>query len=184
MPWYAAFDYTLPSPAPVIGWYDTSYPVDNLPDFRSLLALTEDQWNGRLPDPNNWAVSDGALVPYTPQVPLPLQAQAMLASYIARGITVTSASLPAINATYALDSVSTGQIFQIGTFAKSFGMFANGTNSQPYPDINSTIYVFTVPVFIAFLLAVASLISALQVAAGTMSQGGSPTWPTMSASIT
>lgn len=182
MTFYAYYDYTQPDPVPVTGWYDTTdNPV--LPSFQNLLQLTEDQWDNRLPDINNWAVSGGALVPYMPPLPLPQQAQLVLASYVAQGITVTSSGLPALDGTYALDSVSTAQIFQIGTFANSFGIFPNGGPNQPYPDISSAVHVFNVPTFVSFLLAVASLMSDLQTQTGIMSAGGTPAWPPMTATI-
>lgn len=185
MTWYAYFDYTIPPPAQVLGWYDTdAVSYTTLPDFRGLLELTADQWNGRFPNPASWAVSGGTLVPYVPPIPLPQLAQLTLNDYLAQGIAITSLSLPAVNATYALDSTSTGQVFQIGTFANSFGIFPNGTTSLAYPDINSGMHVFTVPVFVSFLLAVASLVSMLQTQTGIMSQGGTPSWPAMSKTIT
>ncbi len=186
MPKYANFDHTLAAPQPVTGWYDTdTFTYAVLPDFRDLLLVTDEQWADRNGNFTDWAVDDtGSLIAYTPPMSLPQQAQILLAQNLALGITVTSASLPGINATYALDSVSTAQIFQIGTFANSFGMFPSGNVMQMYPDITSTPHEFTVPVFVAFLLAVAALISNLQTQTGIMSQGGTPTWPPQSVVIT
>ena len=175
---YAYFDHTQDDPKPVIGWYDTdmlTYPA--LPDFRDLLDISQAQWDARAPHFTNWAVSAGALVPYTPPIPLPQQAQILLAEKIALGVEVTSASLPAVDATYALDSVSTSQIFQIGSFAKAFDMFPSGDTTQYYPDITGMPHPFTVPVFVAFLRAIAALVSNMQTQAGVMANGGTPSWP-------
>lgn len=185
MPKYANFDHTQSPPQPVIGWYDTdSFTYAALPDFRDLLQITQVQWDARGTDFTNWAVdSTGALIAYTPPPPLPVQAATLLAQKIAFGIVITSASLPSVNSTYALDAVSTAQIFQIGTFANSFGVFPSGATTQPYPDIIGVPQMFSVPVFIAFLRAVASLVSALQTQAGVMANGGTPAWPAQTVEI-
>jgi len=183
MTYYAYFDRTVPDPSPVIGWFNTEQENYQLPDFRNLLEVTPDQWAGRFPLPTHWAVNGGVLTPYDPPVPLPVQAQKLLEEKQALGIAVTSASLFAIDGVYALDGVSTAQIFQIGTFANSFGVFPSGGPMQPYPDIHSQIHMFTVPVFIAFLRAVAALISDMQTQAGIMSAGGTPSWPNQTAAL-
>ena len=180
---YAYYNHTVADPSPVLGWFDTDLEAYSLPDFRDLLEVTQAQWDARFPTPSNWAVSSGALVSYTPPVPLPQQAQLVLAQKLALGIAITSASLPNVNATYALDNMSQAQIFQIGSFANSFGEFPSGDITQFYPDINGTMHQFSIPVFIAFLRAVASLISNLQTQAGIMSQGGPPVWPQQSAAL-
>lgn len=182
MPQYAYFDSTATPPAPVLGWFDTdrfNYP--NLPDQSNLLELTTDQWNAR--QTGLWAVSSGTLVSYTPPMSLPQQAQIALAAALAQGIAVTSVTLPVVNGTYALDGYSTGQIFQIGLFAAQFGFFPSGASEQPYPDLTSQIHMFTVPIFISFLHAVAPLIANLQAQAGIMAQGGTPTWPVQTAAL-
>jgi len=180
---YAYFDYTLPDPSPVIGWIDTDFYNNTLPDFRDLLILTQEQWDAKLSDPSGWAVSSGVLAPYTPPIPLPQQAQTTLAEKLADGIAITSASLPGVNGTYALDPQSTAQIFQIGSFANSFGVFPSEDTLQLYPDIDSMLHEFSVPVFVAFLRGVASLVSDMQMQAGIMSQGGTPVWPTQARNI-
>jgi hypothetical protein len=179
MPKYANYDHTLATPQLVTGWYDTdTFTYASLPDFRDLLQITQAQWDARGTDFTNWAVDDtGTLIAYTPPPPLPVQAATLLAQNLALGIAVTSGSLPVINATYALDAVSTAQVFQIGTFANSFGVFPSGGTVQPYPDILGAPHTFSVPVFVAFLRAVAGLVSALQTQAGIMSNGGTPAWP-------
>lgn len=180
---YAYFNHNAADPSPVTGWLDTDLENYALPDFRDLLTLTQEQWDGRMTNPCGWAVSAGVLVPYAAPVPLPQQAQTALAGHLLAGIAITSASLGTVNGTYALDAISTAQIFQIGTFANSFGVFPSGDTTQPYPDITGDPRIFTVPVFIAFLRAVASLISSMQTQTGILSQGGTPTWPAQSANI-
>ncbi len=111
------------------------------------------------------------------------QAATLLAAKIASGIALTSASTPALNATYALNSVSIVQIFQIGMYANQFGMFPSGGATQAYPDATRVPHSFTVVQFLAFLHAVAPLISALETQAGVMTAGGAPAWPNQSVQI-
>ncbi len=179
---YAQYDPTISINSPVIGWYDIaaiSYP--SLPDT-GMLVVSGSQWAARIT--GLWAVTAGALVAYTAQaMGLPQQAVVALATRVAAGIALTSTGTPALNATYALDSVSTGQIFQIGLYANQFGVFPSGDATQPYPDAGGTSHSFTVTAFIAFLKVVAPLVSALTTQAGVMAQGGSPVWPSQSATI-
>jgi hypothetical protein len=51
------------SPAPVIGWYDTSeFDYPNLPDNQNLVAVTASQWFEHFTSPNGWTVISGKLV--------------------------------------------------------------------------------------------------------------------------
>lgn len=119
--------------------------------------------------------------PVTP----PLTPQQTLAAKIALGITLTCTSDSSLNAVYALDPVSTGQIFQIGLYAAQFGTFPSGDSTQLYPDITgpTSSHTFSVAQFVAFLHAVAPLASALNTQAGIMAQGGTPSWPAQAATI-
>jgi hypothetical protein len=143
-----------------------------------------------VPQPQvGWAATDtGGAWAFTapPAPPAPSNAQLAaveLATQLAAGIVITSTSLPAVDGTYALDSVSTAQIYQIGLFGSQFGTFPSGGATQVYPDINSAPHIFTVPVFVAFLKAVAPLVSAYETQAGIMAQGGSAIWPPNAATI-
>lgn len=66
--YYAQYNSSAPSPAPVTGWFDTALfgPGAELPAASNLLLLTEQQFSQRTS--GSWAVSGGALVPYTPPV--------------------------------------------------------------------------------------------------------------------
>ena len=186
MTYYAQF-----SPDPpyyVIGFYDTSIvPYTNLPALDSMIVLSDAQWAtlaGTVQTANQWMISGGVMIaaPVPPPDPV-LASQAALAQRIALGIGITSDSTPAVNATYALDSVSVGQIFQIGLYASQFGVFPSGQATQEYPDSNSEFHTFPVPVFVGFLKAVASLTSALNMQQALMAQGGDPAWPPQIADI-
>lgn len=113
--------------------------------------------------------------------PTPSAAE-VLAEKLALGIAITSTGNPSLNATYALDDVSTTQISQLGIYANAFSTFPGGA-TQAYPDINGTPHTFTVAQFVAFLRAVAPLVSAMEMQASIQAHGGSPTWPAQSANI-
>lgn len=113
----------------------------------------------------------------------PLTVDQVLAEKIAAGIAITSTGTPALNATYALDPTSTAQIYQIGVYANQFGVFPSGNATQAYPDKDGVPHTFTIAEFVAFLRAVAPLVSALETQAGIMAQGGTPTWPAQTATI-
>ncbi len=187
MPRYVRYDHTATSPTPVLGWYDTDafHEPSMLPPAADLLEVTDAQWAAWTGNfATSWEVSNGQLVPATPPPPTHAEQSAdLLAAKLASGIAITSVSLPAVNGTYALDSVSVSQIYQIGLYASQFGTFPSGDMTQSYPDIASAQHVFSVPVFIAFLRAVAPLVSTLETQAGVMAQGGTPTWPAQTATI-
>lgn len=184
---YARFDHTVIGVTPVTGWFDTGYVTYTvMPNPADLLTLTDDQWTaGPLSNPNGWAVSGGTvLIPVAPPQASPLAlARAAMAQRLTLGIAITSDSTPAVNAIYALDQTSTDQIFQIGLYAKQFGSFPGGLDTQYYPDITGLPHPFPVPVFVSFLQAVAALIAALNQQMGVMAQGGSPAWPAPVADI-
>jgi hypothetical protein len=184
---FAYFDHTANPPCPVIQWYDTiAFSYSSLPDEADLFPLTDEEWNNHLITDSFWAIDNGVLVPFDLLVPPPSQQQlaaVALAEKILDGIGVASVSTPSINATYALDQISTAQIFQIGMYANQFAFFPSGGTTQMYPDILGIPHAFSVPLFIAFLQAVAPLVSDMNTQAGIMASGGTPVWPTQAATI-
>jgi hypothetical protein len=121
--------------------------------------------------------------PAPPAPTLAQQAAAALATNTAAGIVLTSTGTPALNGTYALDAVSQAQVFQIGLYANQFGAFPSGAGTQAYPDAGAVPHTFGVTAFVAFLKAVAALVSAQNTQAAIMAQGGSPSWPSNLATI-
>ena len=68
---FARFDSSAPSPAPVLGWYDTEAAIYAiLPAQADMLALTDDQWLGR--GLGYWAVTNKQMLPFVPPVSAPL----------------------------------------------------------------------------------------------------------------
>lgn len=163
---YAYFDATAPSPQPVLGWYDTAalnYP--NLPDASNLLELTPTQWATRLT--GQWAVADGMLVAYSPPATTPsLAQQAMLA--FGAGLRVTSASAPAIDASYAIDAASQAKIAAVEVYILKNGAFPGMAASYPWPTLAGAIVTFpNVTVFQDWATAVANYVSALDIIIAT-----------------
>lgn len=179
---YAAYDSTASQPTPVLGWYDTAvvqYP--NLPGSDSLLELTSDQWTARLPGP--WAVQNGALVAYTPPVPLPQQAANLLATNISLGIAITCTGNAGLNSTYGLDSITMSQIGSVAQdFASGLGL-PGGLSTFTYPDMSSDPMTFTGAQIVELYKAQRNLIFVMTTQSAIMANGGSPTWPTQSATI-
>ena len=105
MPKYAQYDPSAAAPAPVTGCLDTdTLPALRLPASGALL-LTAAQWDAHWS--GQWAVSAGALVPYTqpaPVLPPAQQAQAALSA----GLTITSASLGISGAVFAVNTDGSG----------------------------------------------------------------------------
>lgn len=118
----------------------------------------------------------------SPPVSLPDQAATELATRLGNGIVITSTGTPALNATYALDTDSQAQIFQLGIYANQFAAFPGGA-TQAYPDATGAPHTFSVAQFVAFLRVVAPLVSAMTNVTAVMSHGGTPVWPAQTGSI-
>lgn len=149
--------------------------------LRGDALIPADPANRDYQDYLQW-VADGNTPDAAASVPLPQQAAAELATRIGNGMALTCTGNAALNATYALDDVSTTQISNLGYYANAFNTFPGGS-TQPYPDIGGTPHTFTVAQFVAFFQAVATLVSGLTTQAGVMAHGGSPSWPSQSRTI-
>lgn len=147
---YAYFDSNAAAPSRVLGWYDTDalhYP--NLPPASDLFEVTAAEWAARLSNPSGWAVSNGALVAYTPAVPPPTLAQ-QAAAALGAGLTITSTSTPALNGTYPADPATISYVnSEMVSLAKN-GTFADGTTSVQWPDTSGALHTFSVTEFEAF----------------------------------
>lgn len=157
---YAYFRSADPAPSPVIGWYDTGeFAYASLPAADDLLEVTAEQWTGHFANPSGWAVSNGALVTYTPapQTPtLAQQAQALLAA----GCAITSTSTPALDSTYATDATSQQHVQAEITSILLNGTFADGTTSIAWLDASNVAHTFTIAEFKALATALAAFVSA------------------------
>lgn len=111
------------------------------------------------------------------------EAQATFGTAIAAGLAITSTGTSALNATYALDATSQGQLYQIAVFGQTYGVFPNGSSTINYPDITGTQHTFTTTQASNLLKAVAVYVYSLNTALATIQAGGSTSWPTASATI-
>lgn len=165
------------------GFYDdTTHTPEQIP--AGAYPLSDENWLTWIDNQANCRIVNGAFVYSPPPPPSPLAlSQEMLGQKLAAGISIVSEAAPNVNATYALDTASTGQIFQIGLYASQFGVFPGGTPNQFYPDIQGRPHSFPVATFISFFQAVASLVSDLNTQQGIMAVGGPPAWPAQIANI-
>ena len=176
---FAQYNPTAPAPSPVVGWYDTSaFTYAVLPPENNLLVLTETQWDDHFANPNAWAVSNGALVSYTPPVPQPTiaqQAQALLNA----GLQIVSASTPSLDATYACDSQTTAYINAEITSILLDNTFADGSSTIDWPDVQGDLHNFSVDEFKSFAKAIGNFVSLCRACI----IGSSTTLPSNSAKI-
>jgi hypothetical protein len=185
MPLYASFNPAAASPQPVLGWYDTdafSYP--NLPAAADLVIATQAQWDAQAE--GNWFVNGGVLAQIAPAAPAPTvaqAAQAQFASLIAGGLTITSTATPAINGTYAVDAAAQDNFSATETYVLANGAFPLGA-TQPWPLLNGALVMIpSIAVFKEVASAAAQFVAAADIALGTAEAGGTPSWPSASATI-
>jgi hypothetical protein len=182
MPKYVKYDPTITPISPVTGWIDTdAFPSISLPSPN--LEISEEQWSAHTTNPMAWAVSDGALVAYTPPVPLPVQASVLLTSKIAGGIVITCTGNSALNSTYGLDSTTMTQIGSVASdFASGLGLPGN-LDTFTYPDINSNPVTFSGAQIVELYKAQRNLLFVMNTQAAIMANGGTAEWPSQSATI-
>ncbi|WP_308721010.1 hypothetical protein [Komagataeibacter xylinus] len=116
--YYASYDATAAQPTPVTGWYDVwgMSSISNVPEASAMIALTEAQWDARLP--TGQGVQAGAIVSYTPPaVAVPLKTQAASA----QAWIMQQASLAA----------AMGEVFttDMKTYVTKITAIANGTDT-------------------------------------------------------
>ena len=118
------------------------------------------------PDPANsdyvqylaWVAAGNTPTPYVALAPTPAE-QAAVA--IAAGVTITSASTPAINGTYACDAAAVADIGAETLSVIVTQQFTNGATSIQWPLANGTLITFPGPqVFQAWAVAVSRYVSA------------------------
>jgi hypothetical protein len=62
---YASYDSSIPSPSPVVGWYDTNqFQYPHLPAAADLLEVNPSQWALHYNSPHGFAISNGQLIEY------------------------------------------------------------------------------------------------------------------------
>lgn len=131
----------------------------------------------QVPDHTWLSIANGAIVAATsaPPVPLPKQAEAMLAG----GLTISSTSGPSLNGTYAADPTTQVQIQAEIISLLQNKLFANGTTSLAYPDIDNEPHTFTSVQFQNFATAMGLFVSSIT----AVVRGHSTTLPSNSVTI-
>jgi hypothetical protein len=100
------------------------------------------------------------------------------ASLIAAGLAVTSTGTPSLNATYAIDPTTQGQIIATEAYIDEYGTFFGGATTLQYPDITGALHTFpSVTEFRAFAKTVADYVAAVELTANVLTAGGTATWP-------
>ncbi len=123
------------------GWYIPPDPANS--DYAQYLA---------------WVAAGNTPTPYVALTPTPAE-QAAVA--IAAGVTITSASIPAINGTYACDAAAVADIGAETLSVIVTQQFTNGATSIQWPLANGTLVTFPSPqVFQAWAVAVSRYVSA------------------------
>ena len=158
---YAHYDSTVASPSPVLGWYDTAllkYP--NLPSSKDLLEINAAQWEARMN--NDWAVSNGTIVPYSRLTPA-LIALACYQSAIDAGVSITSISDPSINGVYPLTDAALTRLAAEQSYVKQHHEFSSGGSSIVWFDMsNKTHLMSNTDTFLAFAVAICGYDNALK----------------------
>ena len=117
----------------------------------------------------------------TVPIPLAQQAAARAALLISSGLVVLCTGNPSLDALYPVDQVTQNQITSIAEYVDITGTFPNKQTMLTWPD--GELHSFTISQFVEFAEAVADFVAAVEIAANTMAQGGTPMWPTNQATI-
>jgi hypothetical protein len=153
---------------PQLIWVDVT-AVSPQPDLGWTATQSGDTWS--------------FAAPTTPPLSLEQQAASELATRTGAGIAITSTGTPALNATYALDSLTMDQVGSVARdFASGLGL-PNNASTFAYPDLTGTLHNFTGTAFVALYKAQRDLIFALNQQSAIMAHGGPPSWPTQTATI-
>jgi hypothetical protein len=164
---YGTFDHTIPDPKPIRGWYDTDvleYPT--LPDAADLIELTQAQWTHHTE--GSWAVSGGALVPYTPPPPtltVGQQATALMGS----PVVVQCTTVPALDATYENTSLTRQTMTGIVAQMNADMTLPGGGTTFNWPDVDGTMRMWPPSEFVAFTNALTQFVYACQQTIGGFS---------------
>lgn len=135
-----------------------------------------------------WAAaqSGGAWQFTAPEIAPPSLADQALSELITRlaaGIAITSTGTPALDASYALDTVTMDQVGAVARdFASGLGL-PNNAGTFAYPDIAGIPRTFTGAAIVALYKAQRDLIFSLNQQSAIMAHGGPPSWPVQSATI-
>ncbi len=92
----------------------------------------------------------------------PLTTAQLATNALSAGLTITSASTPALNGTYACDPVSQADIVAIETSLNAGKGFPGGTTTFNYPDMAGAMHAFTQANFTNFAAAIRDYVYGLK----------------------
>ncbi|AYZ68157.1 hypothetical protein EGY31_34945 [Burkholderia multivorans] len=111
------------------------------------------------------AVVAGVNAVYAAHNPATIPIELRVAQALAVGLTITSTSTPAINGTYAVDSLSQSDIVAIEASLNAGKGFPGGSSSTfSYPDMSGALHGFSEANFTNFAAAVRDYVYALKAA--------------------
>ena len=103
---------------------------------------------------------------------------------IAAGIQVTSTGTPGLNGTYGIAPSDVSNIQAVSIYIQVNGRFPAGQTAFPWKDQNGLIHSFaTTASFMSFATVAADYVAALALTLHAYEAGGSPPWPSNSATI-
>jgi hypothetical protein len=114
--------------------------------------------------PSLWQIVSGALVAYAaPVTTIPPTLAQQAQSAMAAGVTITSASNPLLNGTYACDATAQQHLMaeMIALQVSGNTLFADGTNSVIWPNITGSLHTYTPAQFQPLALAIGAYVAAL-----------------------
>ena len=157
---FAYFDSTQPDPKHIAGWYDTDFAAyPTMPASSCLLEVTPSEWSAHIENPDGWAVSNGALVSYTPPPPAPPTLAQQAAALLAAGLTITSKATGALDAAYPATATAQAQINAEVTSILLNGTFADGTSTIGWLDVTGAPHAFTIAQFKTLATAIGAFVS-------------------------
>lgn len=121
-----------------------------------------------------------AALPQNPQI----KATADLSAKIAAGLAITSATYPALDGTYAIDPATQSKIQAVSLYIEVNGKFPAGYTAFPWEDVSGLTHTFpTTAEFLAFASAEADYVTRINLQSQVEAAGGTPSWPSASATI-
>lgn len=110
--------------------------------------------------------------------------QGQYQALIISGLAITSTSTPSLNDTYGIDDATETHInSELSSIAVN-GTFTNGQITKAWPNLNQTAaHTFTIAQFKTLVTAIGQYKDALVETKITLANGGSASWPTISATI-
>ena len=102
---------------------------------------------------------------------------------LSAGLTITSTATPALNGTYAVDPTMQARISAVAAGLANGKGFPHGATTYAWPDIGGTRHTFGEADWLNFGAAVEAYVTDLDQQEALDFAGGTPTWPSATATI-